>query len=151
MGWLLDTMTSDFSFLAAVLLITERLALSGACQRVFRYQFNGYDGRGDAFHAAELPLLLGEETQKILQLPGAVEVRRKWIESWTAFVHTGDPNTEKMAGCWRPYSDVDRPVLFWDGMRGYDTDGGCTMARRSALRATAKLWEELWGFASVLA
>mmetsp|Transcript_32324 Transcript_32324/g.89297 ORF Transcript_32324/g.89297 Transcript_32324/m.89297 type:complete len:615 (-) Transcript_32324:236-2080(-) len=147
--WLLDTMTSDFSFLAAALLIAERLALPGACKRVWRYQFNGYDSRGDGFHAAELPLLLGKDDQKMLQLAGALDVRRQWIDSWSAFACKGDPNTLAMAGAWRPYTESDRPVLFWDGVRGWQADGGRTMAQRVGLFATAKLWEQLWGFDSV--
>lgn len=148
--WLLDTMISDFSFIAAAHLISERLALPGMCQKVFRYQFNGYDGRGDAFHAAELPLLLGEENQNILKLPGALDVRRKWMESWENFIRNGDPNTAEMAGAWRSYSNADRPVLFWDGVRGWNADGGPTMASRIGLLATARLWERLWGVSPVV-
>lgn len=127
-----------------VLLIAERLTKPGACRHVWRYQFNGYAGRGDAFHAAELPLLLGEDSQPILKLPGTLEARQQWIESWSSFVCTGDPNTAAMTGAWRPYGDSSRPVMFWDGMRGWNEKGGPSMARRVGLRATAKLWEELW-------
>jgi len=148
--WLLDTMISDFSFIAASVLISERLAMPGACRKVFRYQFNGYDDRGDAFHAAELPLLLGEDEQDMLKLPGALNVRRKWMESWENFVRRGDPNTADMAGAWRPYGDDDRPVLFWDGVRGWNADGGPTLASRVGLRATAQLWEKLWDVSPVI-
>jgi len=144
--WLHDSMASDFSFLAAVLLIAERLALPGCSRRVFRYQFNGYGGRGDAFHAAELPLLLGEDSALRF---GSQQVRSEWIGSWLAFARTGDPNTPSMAGAWRPYDNHDRPVLFWDGLQGWRADGGREMARRTALRETARLWEELWDLGRV--
>jgi len=140
--WLLDTMASDFSFLAAVLLIAERLARPGCAGRVFRYQFNGYDDRGDAFHAAELPLLMGEDSALRL---GSQAVRREWLDCWAAFARDGDPNTPALDGAWRPYSDPDKPVLFWDGVRGWQADGGKILARRTGLLATARLWEELWG------
>lgn len=145
--WLLDTMASDFSFLAAVLLVSERLALPNACSRVFRYQFNGHGGRGDAFHAAELELLMGEEHKMIA---GSKKVRDEWLDSWAAFAKSGDPNTSAMAGSWRPYSDADRPVLFWDGLHGWMADGGPVMSKRTALRATAQLWERLWDVHGVL-
>lgn len=142
--WLHDTMMTDFSFLAKAYLIAERLAEPGACRRVFRYQFNGYDDRGDGFHAAELCLLFGEDGQKMLKLPGALEVRRQWIDSWAAFVRTGDPNTAEMAGAWRPCTKASSPVLFWDGVRGWDAEGGSKMARRAGLLALARLYERLW-------
>lgn len=142
--WLLDTVISDFSFIAASHLISERLTSPGACQNVFRYQFNGYDDRGDAFHAAELPLLLGEDEQEMMKLPGAINVRREWMNSWENFVRRGDPNTADMSGAWRPYREVDRPVLFWDGVRGWNADGGPTLASRDGLHATVQLWEKLW-------
>ncbi len=55
--WLMDTMSSDFAFIAATALISERLARPGGSAKVFRYQFNGYGGKGDAFHSMELLLL----------------------------------------------------------------------------------------------
>eukprot|EP00439_Symbiodinium_sp_Y106_P064018 s2761_g10.t1 len=53
-----DAIATDFSFLAKVQLISERLSASGQCKSLFRYQFDGYRGR-DAFHGSELTLLLG--------------------------------------------------------------------------------------------
>lgn len=50
--WLLDTMSSDMAFIAYTHLAAERLAQPGRCKRVFRYQFNGYGGIGNAFHGA---------------------------------------------------------------------------------------------------
>eukprot|EP00747_Dinoflagellata_sp_TGD_P107487 gnl/TRDRNA2_/TRDRNA2_170147_c2_seq3.p1 gnl/TRDRNA2_/TRDRNA2_170147_c2~~gnl/TRDRNA2_/TRDRNA2_170147_c2_seq3.p1 ORF type:complete len:467 (+),score=80.63 gnl/TRDRNA2_/TRDRNA2_170147_c2_seq3:169-1401(+) len=139
--WLLDTMSSDFAFLAAVALAAERFAQPEAAAHVYRYQFNGYDAQGDAFHAAELQLLQGEDKNS---KRGSLSVRHAWIESWVAFVCSGDPNTPAMAGAWRPYSDRDRPVMFWDGVRGWQANGGVAMARRTGLHATVALWEELW-------
>eukprot|EP00929_Paragymnodinium_shiwhaense_P039321 TRINITY_DN20671_c0_g1_i1.p1 TRINITY_DN20671_c0_g1~~TRINITY_DN20671_c0_g1_i1.p1 ORF type:complete len:614 (+),score=120.49 TRINITY_DN20671_c0_g1_i1:37-1842(+) len=139
--WLMDVMLSDFSFLAAVHLITTRLALPGCSRSVYRYQFNGFDGAGDAFHAAELQLQMGETSAN---KKGKPEVREAWLDSWTAFVKTGDPNIQAMAGTWRQYSDGDQPVLFWDGISGWRTDGGPAIAKRKGLQATARLWSELW-------
>ena len=48
----------------------------------------------------------------------------------------------KMAGSWRPHSHADRPVLFWDGVRGFDADGGGALSRRAGLYATARLWDD---------
>jgi len=139
--WLLDAAASDFGFLAAVQLVAGRLAQPGGSARVFRYQFEGYGGAG-GFHAAELPLVLGQSPFE----PGSrrARVREQWLDSWAAFVHTGDPNTEAMSGAWRPYSDGDRPILAWDGELGWSAEGGSAAGRRPGLAATARLWEELW-------
>eukprot|EP00434_Breviolum_minutum_P014872 symbB.v1.2.013111.t1/scaffold921.1/size152096/7 len=70
-----DVIASDFSFLAKVHLISQRLAKSGCSRSLFRYQFDGYRGC-DAFHGSELPLLLGVPGDGVARI-GSMEVREK--------------------------------------------------------------------------
>eukprot|EP00435_Cladocopium_sp_Y103_P028366 s1320_g7.t1 len=70
-----DAIASDFSFLAKVHLISQRLSKSRCSRSLFRYQFDGYRGC-DAFHGSELPLLLGVPDDGVTRI-GSMEVREK--------------------------------------------------------------------------
>merc|ERR1712232_573017 len=103
--WLMDTMSSDFAFLAATELISQRLTLPGGCAKVFRYQFNGYGGKGDAFHSMELLLLQGEDHEHEQKGWGKPEVRQQMLGAWASFVRSGDPNMSGFDGTWQPHGD----------------------------------------------
>jgi len=135
-----DAIATDFSFLAKVQLISERLSASGQCKSLFRYQFDGYRGR-DAFHGSELTLLLGVPGDGV-ERRGSPEVRQQWMSSWMAFVHTGNPNIAEMRGKWQQFGPSS-VVMRWDGFDGWVEDAKF-LEHRKGLLATARLWERLW-------
>jgi len=136
-----DAIASDFSFLAKVHLISQRLAKSGCSRSLFRYQFDGYRGC-DAFHGSELPLLLGVPGDGVARI-GSMEVREKWMNSWINFACCGDPNIQEMKGEWKQFSLKSSDIMIWDGVEGWRVDK-TLLQRRRGLLATAELWEKLW-------
>lgn len=136
-----DAIASDFSFLAKVHLISQRLSKSRCSRSLFRYQFDGYRGC-DAFHGSELPLLLGVPDDGVTRI-GSMEIREKWMHSWINFVCSGDPNTEEMKGAWKQFTESCSDIMIWDGLEGWRVDRDLVQRRRG-LVATAELWEKLW-------
>lgn len=119
-------------------------------KKIFRYQFNGYGGKGDGFHGAEMLLVQGEDHEHALKGHGRPEVRRQMLGAWHSFAATGDPNTPELCGAWLPYSNACRPIAFWDGDDGFSPNGADSICKRKGLSATARLWEELWQVEPVL-
>lgn len=141
--WLFDRISSDLAFVACTNLVAERMARPGGSRRVFRYQFNGYSGKGDAFHGRELQLVLGPESCH----EQVRDVRRQWIDTLVDFVSSGDPNARCPDRQWRPLGVSSRPALFWDGELGWTLDAEETLAKRAGLRKLGALYEELWHLA----
>ncbi|CAE8728931.1 unnamed protein product, partial [Polarella glacialis] len=106
-----DAVATDFSFLAAVHLIAERLSNAKGDGRVFRYQFDGYGGL-DGWHAMELEMLMGFDGDG-LDRRSLPSIRRKSMDMWTAFARTGDPNTSEMNHSWEQYQSSTRKVIRW--------------------------------------
>eukprot|EP00931_Biecheleriopsis_adriatica_P078001 TRINITY_DN51478_c0_g1_i1.p1 TRINITY_DN51478_c0_g1~~TRINITY_DN51478_c0_g1_i1.p1 ORF type:complete len:615 (-),score=102.14 TRINITY_DN51478_c0_g1_i1:94-1938(-) len=137
-----DAIATDFSFLAKVHLIADRLAKRNNSKSIYRYQFNGFGERGEAFHATELEMLMGVPGDGLERF-GLPKVRTQWMDSWAAFAHTGNPNIPEMTGAWKPYNLTSSHIMTWDGENGWKVDEEILEAR-SGLKATAKLWERLW-------
>lgn len=135
--WLQDMISSDFAFSTAANLIAQRLWLH-APHSIWKYQFEGYNRRG-SFHARELCLCSGAQDPPPL---GSKEVRKDWLDSWTAFAKSGNPNTPDMNGAWTNFIPQKHNVLFWDGHEGWWPG---SLAERIGLAKTSDVWEELWG------
>jgi len=147
--WLEDRVATDFSFLGTVKLMADRLSKPGNADKIYRYQFQGYSNKRKATHGSELELMLGDGDK--VHKDGAPEVRRKWLDSWAAFARTGDPNSESMGSKWREFREADRPIMLWDGVCGCSLVQNSSIISpeaRQGLRATAGLWEDLWGLKS---
>mmetsp|Transcript_12159 Transcript_12159/g.22369 ORF Transcript_12159/g.22369 Transcript_12159/m.22369 type:complete len:670 (+) Transcript_12159:42-2051(+) len=147
--WLEDHVATDFSFLAAVELISDRLAQPGHAAAVYRYQFQGLGLQHPATHGSELRLMLGEQQgdEPGEAVPAWHTLREHWLASWTSFVLHGDPNIEEMQSQWLQYGSKERPILLWNGACGWLVAPMTSPASplvRSGLKATALLWEDLW-------
>mmetsp|Transcript_18117 Transcript_18117/g.42039 ORF Transcript_18117/g.42039 Transcript_18117/m.42039 type:complete len:664 (-) Transcript_18117:67-2058(-) len=152
--WLEDHVATDFSFLAAVELISDRLAQPGHAKAVYRYQFQGLGLKHPATHGSELRLMLGEQQgdEPGEAVPSWHELREKWLGSWTSFVQFGDPNIKDMKSSWMRYSSKERPILLWNGACSWlvaPMTSHASPLARSGLKATALLWEDLWGLEPV--
>lgn len=147
-----NRIASDFSFLAKVQMISDRLSKEGNSGKFYRYQFDGFRAAGRAFHGKELEFTLSSDAEVApWQNPCRTErqeVRRKWLDSWAAFVKTGDPNTPEMANSWREHrsaaGSAAKPTMHWDGIYGFQIESGAVACARAGLQASVRLYEKLW-------
>lgn len=146
--WMQDAIASDMISGVICSLITKRTSRPNCSRRTHRYQFNGYSGVGNALHGAELPLTLGEDGDHHPGRGRVPETREMWMNSWSSFIRTGNPNSPEMQNVWCPLSGNSGTPLFWDGFDGCVADNSQILSKRDGLLAMEALWEKLWNLTS---
>eukprot|EP00929_Paragymnodinium_shiwhaense_P070073 TRINITY_DN35450_c0_g1_i1.p1 TRINITY_DN35450_c0_g1~~TRINITY_DN35450_c0_g1_i1.p1 ORF type:complete len:586 (-),score=124.06 TRINITY_DN35450_c0_g1_i1:338-2095(-) len=152
--YLQDIIMSDVSFITATELMAERLRQPGCTKKLFRYQFQGFGSRSiakreaTARHSSEMCMCYGDDRQQLRK--GRWEVRTQWLDSWSAFMRRGDPNTEEIAGAWKPFDGSGSSIFSWDGVDGW-LAATPELDKRCGLRATCRLYERLWNLTPAVA
>jgi len=145
MRLLRNTLFGDIAYQAFSTMVTMRLALPGACRSVYCYEFLGSNGckstHGEQFQNTYGPYYKGQTNLKC---------RTMWMDSYSAFLRSGNPNTAAMESCggWLPCSNGIGPLMRMD------TERGCKLSvegheGRHGLRTIVDLFERLWHYQPV--